>query len=327
MTPQDRNAIQQWAKDHPNHHQIILVADNDEKGHIFSEFCRELTEISSHISFKRRRPDIAGEMPVIVIGEHIRFQVVPSGAELKPFLMALTKNGEVGTELPSDTVAALSALSLPIRCEVFISPHCPFCPDIVCRMIGLAKMTPAMRLSVIDAALFSGVAEKNGIKSVPTVILDSRLRWSGGVNISEFADVILNQDPSQLSALSIRGVVEDGKSFEIVKWMIAEGKIFPGLFELLKDEKWPIRLGAMVTFETLAEEHPALSKTAVNPLLDLLPTTTAVAQGDILYLLGVIGDKRVIPFLRPYQAPPHSEDIIEAANEAIASIAQQTEGG
>ena len=59
----------------------------------------------------------------------------------------------------------------------------------------LALASDLVTLTVIDGLLFPEMAEPNGVKSAPTLLLDDRVRWSGRTPLSEILDVMLNQDP------------------------------------------------------------------------------------------------------------------------------------
>jgi HEAT repeat protein len=87
--------------------------------------------------------------------------------------------------------------------------------------------------------------------------------------------------------------------------------------ELLVHKKWPIRLAAMVTFETIAEENPTLVRHAVPYLWDNFSTAEDTVKGDILYLLGKSGDTEIIPELETVLNGPYDNDVKEAAKEAL----------
>jgi HEAT repeat protein len=99
--------------------------------------------------------------------------------------------------------------------------------------------------------------------------------------------------------------------------------LFPALFELLTHPKWPVRLGAMVVMETLAETDPALASGAVAPLLGAFEGLDTQAKGDVLYVLGETGDADVLPFIEK-TAEDAAGELKSAAEDAIDRIRRRT---
>ena len=95
--------------------------------------------------------------------------------------------------------------------------------------------------------------------------------------------------------------------------------VFPALVDLLVHPKWPVRLGAMVTMETIAAEKPALAQKMVARLWDRFDAADEKVKGDILYLVGEIdtGDsiERIQDILN--RKTDYDAEIIEAAEEAL----------
>ena len=90
--------------------------------------------------------------------------------------------------------------------------------------------------------------------------------------------------------------------------------------ELLVHKKWPVRLAAMVTFETIAEESHTLVHHTIPYLWDYFSTAEDTVKGDILYLLGKSGDKGIIPKLETVLSGPYGVDVKEAAEEALEAL-------
>ena len=116
----------------------------------------------------------------------------------------------------------------------------------------MADAIPHLRLTVIDAMLMADQAADQGIRSVPTVMLDERIRWTGSIDMDEIIQQCTQRDPVLLSTASLRQIIESGDAARVAGMMADHGRIFPAIIELLTDERWSIRLGAMVTAEYLA---------------------------------------------------------------------------
>jgi hypothetical protein len=97
----------------------------------------------------------------------------------------------------------------------------------------------------------------------------------------------------------------------------------PALYEytgdLLKDERFRVRIGAAALIETLAKEDPSNISRAIPSMIRLLNAQSATLRGDAVYLLGITGSISVIPFLK--QALNDEEAEVRAlAKEALEEI-------
>ena len=106
----------------------------------------------------------------------------------------------------------------------------------------------------------------------------------------------------------------------MTEMMVAYEEIFPSFYDLLIHEKWPVRLGAMVVMESLAEKDFNLAGTASTPLMQRLDKVDASVKGDILYLLGIIGSPEIIPSLQTILSGTEDPELKDALEEAISAI-------
>jgi HEAT repeat protein len=102
--------------------------------------------------------------------------------------------------------------------------------------------------------------------------------------------------------------------------MLASHEIFPAFYDLLIHDKWPVRLGAMVVIEEIAEKNPALAATAIAPLWEQFDHVSDQIKGDILYLFGEVGDAEAIPWVQGVIAGEYDVEVKEAAQEALDKI-------
>ncbi len=252
------------------------------------------------------------------IHSRVRYRSVPLGHELGPFLNALSWIFCDQTP-PPPPPALLDDLSLPAELKLYISEHCPFCPRIVESLVPLALASAFVRLTVIDAGLFTEDARNDRVQSVPTLILDSQFRWTGTVNIREVVEAMIHRDPSRLEADTLMNLIADGNAGLLSSMMLEKDMIFPALVALLVHPKWPVRLGAMVAMENVAAEKPALAQTIVSPLWDRFDAADEKVKGDILYLIGEIDTGGSLHRIQDILNTPadYDEEIIEAAEEAL----------
>ena len=297
---------------------ITLILTGDERSQTFKDFCDDLTHIAPKIKIKQEKDD-ESKPPIIRFG-NVGYQAIPTGRELKPFLNGLADKDESTQNVPLSVHKKLHQIRVPALLKIYIMPYCPFCPSTVKQLLCLAAASESIKLTIIDGSLFPEKAASDNIRSAPTVMLDDQYYWTGSIQMEEIVDMMLNRDPSRLSASSLKAMFEEGKAVEVAGMMLDSGKIFPAFMELLIHKKWPVRLAAMVTFETIAEENHTLVHHAVPYLWDCFSTAEDTVKGDILYLLGKSGDKGIIPELETVLNGSYGVDVKEAAQEALYAL-------
>jgi len=101
-----------------------------------------------------------------------------------------------------------------------------------------------------------------------------------------------------------------------------DGKtIFPAFYDLIIHDKWPVRLGAMVVMEEIADHNPALASQVIDFLWGRFHQQP---EGDILYLLGEIKDRRAVSWLKEVLGGEYNEEVKEAAEEAMDKMPKLT---
>ena len=319
MIPEkEEKQIADWSQTLKDDIRIHLILTKDERSQIFKDFCDDLTRIAPIIKRKQEKGD-KSKPPVIRIG-NVGYQAIPTGKELEPFLSALADGDGPTQNGPFSVHKKLQQIRVPALLKVYIMPHCPFCPATVKQLLCLAAASESIKLTIIDGAFFPKEAASDNIQSAPTVLLDDQFCWTGSIQIEEIVDMILNRDPSRLSASSLKAMFEEGSAVEVARMMLDSGKIFSAFTDLLVHKKWPIRLAAMVTFETMAEENHTLIHQTIPYLWDCFLLAEDTIKGDILYLLGKSWDKGIIPKLETILNGPYGVDVKEAAQEALEAL-------
>ncbi|RLB99077.1 MAG: hypothetical protein DRH90_21035 [Deltaproteobacteria bacterium] len=198
--------------------------------------------------------------------------------------------------------------------------ECPHCPNVVRTIIPMAMICENLHLQIIDGTLFPETAQKDGVMSAPCLILDDDFRWTGEVTAQEIIEIITNRDPSQLSAATLKNILEQGDASWIARQMMEKGKIFDGFIKLLLHETWSVRLGAMVIVEELAETDPKLAAKLCPELIALFDKKEIPVQGDILYVLGEAGNSETKKWINNKIDTLEHQDLIDAANDALETL-------
>jgi hypothetical protein len=229
-------------------------------------------------------------LPAIVLGASVRWQAIPEGGELMPFLRTLEMHfspGSAAASVPEALRSQIESVSLPADLKIYVTPQCPFCPNVLREILPLALLNPVLHLAVIDGALFPELAAGDGVRSAPTVILDGAFRWTGAGHMDEIVDAVLNRDPAHFGAKSLEDFIKEGNAGALAQMMIDRRQVFSAFTDLLENSDWSVRLGAMVVVEEIAEKSPELSEEMLNLLWNRLHVISGPARGDVIYLFGL----------------------------------------
>jgi hypothetical protein len=285
----------------------------------FKEFCDNLSRLVPGIRVKKDG-DSPQKPPQIVISDRLRYQTVPSGHELQPFLESLAAISSDPPAVDNSGMSRLNKDRLPASLTLFIAPQCTYCPSVVRQLTPLPLIDDKIQLVIIDGTLFPEISETYNISAVPTLLIDEQFRWTGAVPLDEIIDTINTRDPISLGAASLENILTEGQAGDLAAMMLEGGRIFPAFPDLLIHEKWHIRLGAMVVMEEIADQKPALASEVVDFLWEKFHGLPDQVKGDILYILGEIKDQRAVTWLKEVVAGDYGDEVKEAAQEAIEKM-------
>lgn len=298
----------------------ISLVDSEHAHHkAFQEFCDNLRHLVPGIKITRDE-GTRKEPPQILIGDRLRYQTVPAGHELQPFLNALTAFGSESPAIADPALNRLKKDKLPATLTLFIAPQCTFCPNVVQQLFPLPLVDDKIQLTIIDGTLFPESAQEHKIQAVPTLLLDEQFRWTGSVPLDEIINTINTRDPASMGAVSLENILKEGQAHRLAAMMLEAGQIFPAFYDLLIHPKWPTRLGAMVVMEEIAGRNRAMAAEAIDFLWDEFYRQPDQVKGDILYMFGEMGGRRVAAWLEEVLAGEYNEEVKEAAKEAFEKM-------
>jgi thiol-disulfide isomerase/thioredoxin len=312
IDPQDAQVIRRWSTGQASPADLVLAGVGGDAGAALARFCDEMKTLVPAVRVRAATED-AFRAPAIIIGSHqnIAYQAVPSGRELPPFLEAVSAAAAPKSTIPQERI------ELPAQLALFVAMECPNCPLVVSRLLPLAEVHPQLRLIVIDAFLFPDQAEARDIRSVPTLILDDQLRWTGSIDIAEVVRQCVHRDPAGLSTASLQQLVETGQAAQLSALMGSSGRIFPAFLDLLIHPTWSVRLGALVTAECLAAESPELAAQLVEPLWERFVGLPEQVQGDLVQVLAQVKEDAARRHLEEIASGDFAPSVQEAAREEL----------
>lgn len=317
MKTEDLQRIQSHPGRHTAGATLRLVLTRDARSQALETFVQTLETHWPTLVIERTPAD-DDVPPFMDLGDGFRFQGLPEGKELAPFLDALSGYSEVPVQAHR---ALLGRMTLMEELRLYVAASCPHCPQVVRQWASLARFGPQLRVRVVDGALFPEEAQRDGVQAVPTLVLDRHWRWSGNIPVGDVLRQLVDRDPSKLSRAALEGLVKEGQAAMLAKAMQQHGTIFPAFVDLLTHPKWPIRLGAMVAMEALIESDPELSRTITPMVMQRFEGLDEQVKGDVFYILGETGDRETLTLLRAIPLDGAGEELQQAAREAAESIA------
>ena len=319
MTPEEEKLISKL-KDKISHPiKITLFETEHKKNNEFIFFCEKLIQLVPQIQFIKADGDPQGS-PVIGIGNGIRYQAIPTGTELEPFLEALAFDDSNAKNIPELLQQSLDDIEIPAVLKIYVVPQCKFCPQMVRQLVPLPELNRNIKLMIIDGAQFPELMQQYKIQSVPTLFLDDHFRWTGSVNLEELIGMMKDRDPSLLGAVSLEMILKEGNAAQLAQMMVEENTIFPAFYDLLTNHKWSVRLGAMVVMEEIIDRQPVLAAQAIEPLWQRFFEASDQVKGDILYVFGDIGKLQAVSNLKSVLSGDFGKEVKEAAQEALQKI-------
>jgi hypothetical protein len=283
-----------------------------------NDFCDRLVSLVPGFIINKKKAE-GEQVPAIKISDRLRYQAIPLGPELEPFMEAAYLHKKLPSEIPEQVSGILSKIKIPTIIKLYIAPQCPFCPGAVRTLRPLTAASEHIHLSIIDGTMFTEMSMSDKIKSAPTVVFDE-FRWTGSFHLEEVVDVLANRNTEELSPATIRNLIQNGSASQVAQLMLENNMIFPSLIDLLIEDKWPVRLGAMVAFEEIIENDSDLAAQVIPILWKRLPTLDDQIKGDMIYLIGEAGTPETIPRLQGLSNESVNADFNNVVQEAIANI-------
>ncbi len=315
--------IRNWDQTTKNQVKIKRLTTLHAEENQFINFTDQVSSMTSKLVIESEKGE--KKLPGFLLKENVTYSALPLEKELEPFLEALSQiHGSQamlsGPALSEPIRQALDKIDIPVQLKLYIALQCPHCPNVVRTVIPLAFYCKNIHLHIIDGSLFPGTAQKDKVMSAPCLILDDDFRWTGSVMAEEIIKMITSRDPSQLSARTLKTILEEGDASWIAQAMIKKGKIFNAFIKLLLHETWSVRLGAMVVVEELAETEPKLAASLCPLLIDLFDEKDIPIQGDILYAMGEAGDLETKKWIQTKFPKFEHPDLIDAATDALDTL-------
>jgi glutaredoxin-like protein len=134
-------------------------------------------------------------VPAVVVcspdRDRIRFYGAPLGYEVMSLLEAirLTSSGDSG--LTEASRARLRALERPVSLQVFFTPTCTFCPQMVNLANQLAIESPHITATAVDATEYPDLVRRYSVNGVPKTIINDALEIIGAATEADLVEAVV----------------------------------------------------------------------------------------------------------------------------------------
>ncbi len=133
-------------------------------------------------------------VPAIVLrgrdGARLKFYGLPSGHEFPEFVETIVYLSRQEVPLPEPVARKARRLQEQAVVRVFVTPTCPYCPQMVRAAYALAMANPkAVTAEAIEVSEFPDLARKYNIRAVPYTIINDRVAIPGAIAV----DALLEQ--------------------------------------------------------------------------------------------------------------------------------------
>ena len=182
-------------------------------------------------------------------------------------------------------------------------------------VLGIAVTNPLIAAHIIDVQHVGVLAEQHGIQSVPATIIDRHLVHIGEIDQGRLVEILLNRGTNAYKRDFMRSLIDRGNIDQAAD-LLCEEKDAAGMLALFEEGELSMRMGVLVVFEEAIEKDRMTIQKMVPKMIDMLTNDDARIRGDIVDLLGKVGDPRALPHLEPLTKDP-DPDVVDAAEEAI----------
>ena len=129
-------------------------------------------------------------VPAIIVaaaeGERIRYYGAPLGNELPTLLQAISMARTQETGLSEQSQAQLKTLSTAVSLQVFFTPTCIYCPQMISLANQAAIASPLVSTVAIDATEFPDLVRRYNVNGVPKTIVNDTMEIMGAAPEQEF---------------------------------------------------------------------------------------------------------------------------------------------
>jgi glutaredoxin-like protein len=193
--------------------ELFSALTNEVKAHLFLEekdclYCNDvkdmvdqLAELTDKITVVEHKGSLDASKakewgveyhPAIVLhGEKeykVKFYGIPAGHEFGALVGSIIDVSNGTTPLPPDVIEDIVSIDKPINIKVFVTPQCPYCPDMTRLAHQAAILNPLIDSMMIESLEFQELTAKYGVFGVPKTIINETTTIDGLSPVEMFVE-------------------------------------------------------------------------------------------------------------------------------------------
>lgn len=133
-------------------------------------------------------------VPAIIIVapgcDRIRYYGAPLGNELPTLLEAIRMAATGASHLSEQSRTQLKALSKPVSVQVFFTPTCVYCPQMISLANRAAIESPLVSTVAIDATEFPDLVSRYNVNGVPKTVINGTTEILGAAPEQDFITAV-----------------------------------------------------------------------------------------------------------------------------------------
>jgi glutaredoxin-like protein len=152
---------------------------------------RQHTIDEDHEAFTRYGVD---KIPAIVLpagdGRWLKYYGFPGGQEFLTLVETIVDLSRGERLLAEGVRKGLRKLKKGVLLQVFVTPSCPYCPQMARLAYHMALESPHITAEVIEAQEFPELSQRFNVRAVPTTLVDGKTTIPGAVPDTVLMDTI-----------------------------------------------------------------------------------------------------------------------------------------
>jgi glutaredoxin-like protein len=172
----------------------------EDTGKLLAELAALSEKITLTVYELNEAPDEAKKLkidrvPGIVIrgpaNRALRFFGAPAGNEFPNFVETVVAASKQKVELGEESAKQLKKLKDKVSIAVYVTPTCPYCPQMVRSAYRLALASAHVEATAVEINEFPRLAQQLGVRSVPLTVLNGEKVIAGAMDEATLVEAVL----------------------------------------------------------------------------------------------------------------------------------------
>jgi glutaredoxin-like protein len=119
---------------------------------------------------------------------NVKFYGIPAGHEFGALIGSIMDVSAGASPLPADVVEDIASIDKPVNIKVFVTPQCPYCPNMTRLAHQASIINPLISSEMIESLEFQEETAKYGVFGVPKTIINETTTIDGLSPIEMFVE-------------------------------------------------------------------------------------------------------------------------------------------